>query len=80
MSCDAMLYAPGEHVCITGVYEVMHQGHRPPHQVWLWADEKFPRCLHCKGGVIFKFVRRAKEPICNHASTDEDFAGGVARA
>lgn len=75
-----MLYSPGELVCITGAYEVLHMGHRPPHQVWLFANEKFPRCRECRGNVIFKFLRRGTEPTCDHASTDEDFAGGTSPA
>lgn len=67
-----MLYTPGEHVCITGAYEVLHSRHRAPHDVWLFANEKFPPCRKCE--VIFKFVRRASEPTCDHASTDQDFA------
>ena len=71
-----MLYAPGESVLITGCYEAIHMEHRPPHQVWLLFNEEFPRCRHCGAGVIFKLVRRATEPICDLAGTDEDFAAG----
>lgn len=79
-SSTNMLNSPGEHVCITGAYEVLHQTHRLPHDVWLWADEKFPRCRQCGSAVIFKFVRRATEPTCDHAKADEDFADGVSAA
>lgn len=72
-----MLYSPGEDVLITGAYNAMHTGHRAPHEVWLCAHEKFPRCRQCKDAVIFKFVRRATQPTCDHASKDADFAGGV---
>ena len=75
MLCSrAMLYMPGDSVFITGAYEALHSGHRPPHQIWLLANEKFPKCKECGSGVIFKFVRRATEPTCDHASTDQDFA------
>ena len=70
----AMLYIPGEYICITGAYDVLHSGHRAPHQVWLLANEKFPRCRQCGSGVLFKFVGRASEPTCDHVSTDQDFA------
>lgn len=76
----AMTYMPGEHVCITGAYEVLHLGHRPPHQVWLCVDEKFPRCRQCDGNVLFRFVRRASEATCDHISTDQDFLGLIADA
>jgi hypothetical protein len=75
-----MLCVPGETVRITGVYDVLHFGHRPPHQVFLWQNEIFPRCRQCESNVIFKFVRGAIHPICDHISTDQDFAGGVPAA
>jgi hypothetical protein len=75
-----MLNTPGERVFITGAYEVMHLGHRPPHKVWLFANEEFPRCRQCRGNVIFKFVRRATEPTCDHISADEDFSCGTSAA
>lgn len=74
----AMIYIPGDEVFITGVYEVMHMGHRPPHQAWLFAGEKFPYCQQCGSNVLFKFIRRASEPTCSHINADQDFAGRVA--
>ncbi len=76
----AMLCVPGETVRIAGVYDVLHFGHRPPHEVFLWQDEIFPRCRQCGGNVIFKLLRGAIRPVCNHISADEDFAGGVSVA
>ena len=76
----ALINIPGDHVCITGAYEVLHRGHRLPHEVWLRADEKFPRCQQCGSNVLFKFVRRASEPTCDHISADQDFLGRVADA
>ena len=75
-----MFYSPGESVLITGAYDAMHADHRPPHQVWLFAHEQFPRCKECGKGVIFKLVRRATAPTCDHASTDEDFAADTSAA
>jgi hypothetical protein len=72
-----MIYIPGNHVCITGAYEVLHSGHRPPHQVWLCVNEKFPRCRQCSSNVQFKFVRRASERTYEHISADQDFVGEV---
>jgi hypothetical protein len=66
-----VLNMPGDHVCITGAYEALHGGHRPPHQVWLRANEKFPRCRQCS--VVFKFVGRASAPTCDHIGSDRDF-------
>jgi hypothetical protein len=75
-----MLCVAGEHVRITGVYEALHFGHRPPHEIFLWQHEIFPRCRQCGGNVIFKLVRGALQPICDHLSADEDFVGGVSAA
>ena len=75
-----MLYFPGDHVCITGAYEVMHGGHRPPHEAWLVAEETFPRCRQCGTAVIFKFGRRATKPTCDHISSDQDFLTSVTEA
>lgn len=75
-----MLCVPGENVRISGVYDVLHFGHRPPHQVFLWQAEIFPRCRHCGANVIFKLIRGAIHPVCDHISADEDFAGGVSVA
>jgi hypothetical protein len=75
-----MIYIPGHHVCITGIYDVLHSGHRPPHQVWLRVEEKFPRCRQCGSKVSFKFVRRVSEPTCDHIIADPDFLVPVADA
>lgn len=68
-----MLYVAGEHVCISGVYQVVHLGHRPPHEVWVRAEETFPHCHSCGDKVIFKFMGRATEQLCEHISSDRDF-------
>lgn len=75
-----MLCVPDEHVRTTGVYEVLHFGHRSPHEVFLWQHEIFPRCRQCERNVIFKLVRAAIHPTCDHVSADKDFAGGVSVA
>lgn len=79
-SCHSMIYIPGDCVCITGAYEALHSGHRPPHQVWLRAEEKFPHCRHCGSNVLFKFACRATEPTCDHISADQDFVDLIAEA
>lgn len=75
-----MLCVPGENVRITGVYDVLHFGHRPPHQIHLFQHEVFPKCRHCGSNVIFKLVRGTIQPECDHISTDEDFVGGISAA
>ncbi len=68
-----MLCVPDEPVRVSGVYEALHFGHRPPHQVFLWQHEIFPRCRQCERNVIFKLVRVAIHSACDHVSADEDF-------
>ncbi len=68
-----MLFVPGERVRITGVYEVLHQGHRAPHQGFLSEGDRFPDCQRCGGNVIFRLVRPVKELTCNHVNADEGF-------
>jgi hypothetical protein len=75
-----MLCVPDEHVRVAGVYEALHFGHRPPHQVFLFQHEIFPRCRQCGSNVIFKLVRAAIRPTCDHISADKDFATGVSAA
>ena len=69
-----MLKVPGEIVHLTGIYEVIHLGHRGTHEALLWTDERFPQCRQCKDGVIFSFVR---EPYVSeavqHITADPDF-------
>ena len=79
ISDTLMLCVPDEHVRITGVYEALHFGHRPPHEVFLWQHEIFPRCRQCERNVIFKLVRAAIHPVCDHVSADEDFRAGLVR-
>ena len=74
---EALLYVPGERVRTTGVYEILHQGHRAAHEAFLWQDDAFPRCQQCGGSVIFRLVLPARAPVCEHVSADQDFSGGV---
>ena len=43
----------------SGIYRVMHAGHRLPHEVTLLAGQVFPRCSKCKDYVQFEVVRHA---------------------
>ena len=72
---DALLYLPGERVRVTGVYEILHSGHRASHGALLWEDDSFPPCRRCGRNVIFRLVNPAKEPIGEHVSADRDFTG-----
>ncbi len=55
------LYKPGEIVPKAGIYEVLHQGHREPHEASLNASEVFPVCKICGAQVRFQLVMRVSE-------------------
>lgn len=82
-SCDMlarffMLSIPGEHVRISGVYQLVHLRHRSPHETFLWAGERFPCCRECGANVVYQFLRWATGG--EHISEDEDFARGETAA
>ncbi len=47
----------GDIVPQSGIYRVVHEGHRLPHLVTLLAGEKFPRCSRCDDKVHFEVVQ-----------------------
>jgi len=49
-------HKPGETVQKPGIYRVLHQRHRRPHEVSLRADETFPPCTKCGIRVRFELV------------------------
>ena len=58
----------GQEVPETGIYRVVHSGHRLPHEVTLLAGQTFPRCSKCQDAVEFEVVRHAP-----HIETDLGF-------
>ena len=52
-------FSTDETVPESGIYRVMHEGHRLPHEVTLLAGQIFPRCSKCKDRVQFEVVRHA---------------------
>jgi hypothetical protein len=50
------LSKPGELVPKAGIYKVLHQGHRAPHEVSLKVNDTFPACNHCGAKVRFELV------------------------
>jgi hypothetical protein len=46
-----------EEIPESGVYRVVHAGHRVNHEVLLLAGEKFPRCSRCDRNVHFELLR-----------------------
>lgn len=45
----------------TGIYRVIHDQHRLPHEVILFEGERFPRCSRCNDRVRFVMVYPAAE-------------------
>jgi len=63
------IYAAGETIPESGIYEVMHEGkHRVEHESVLVKGDPFPHCDTCRDRVRFRVVRTA--PYIFH---DEDF-------
>lgn len=63
-------YAPGHLVPISGIYIVVHDGHRAEHEVLAIRGEEFPSCRVCKENVRFY----VGQPI-PHMTHDFDLAG-----
>ena len=62
-------YRPGEAAPAAGIYEVLHEGHRDPHQAILLAGEIFPACRTCKDAVRFRIARET-----DHVQADTDLS------
>ena len=63
------IYAAGETIPESGIYEVMHQdNHRTMHESVMVKGDPFPHCDTCDARVRFRVVRTA--PYIFH---DEDF-------
>lgn len=48
------MYKTGQIVPESGIYRVVHAGHRLPHEVTLLRGESFPRCAKCADQVEFE--------------------------
>ena len=66
----AQEFKPGEKVPSSGVYRVLHKGHRDEHDATLREGEQFPICTVCDQNVRFRLVQSAKM-----IDRDEDFVG-----
>lgn len=55
----AMSFRTGQKVPESGIYRVIHSGHRLPHEVTLLKDQQFPRCSKCSDSVEFQVVALA---------------------
>jgi hypothetical protein len=63
-------YKPGQVAPTSGIYTVIHQEHRPPHEVLAIRGEEFPSCRGCKDQVRFEVA----SPI-PHMMHDFDLTG-----
>ena len=50
-------FKPGETVSESGVYTVVHDGHRQKHSATIFKGEKFPQCARCGDNVRFVLLR-----------------------
>jgi hypothetical protein len=66
----AQEFKPGENVPSSGVYRVLHKGHRNGHDATLREGEQFPTCAVCEREVRFRLVQSAKL-----IDRDVDFVG-----
>jgi hypothetical protein len=53
------MFKTGQNVPESGIYRVVHGGHRLPHEVTLLKGEAFPRCSKCADQVEFEPVSLA---------------------
>ena len=68
-SPEKKAYRPGETAPVSGIYDVVHDGHRATHTAVLLKDEIFPPCRTCKDKVRFTLGRHA-----DHVSGDQDLS------
>jgi len=63
---------PGQLAPISGIYHVVHDGHRQDHEVVAIRGEEFPLCRICQGNVQFHIAK-----VASHMTHDRDLAGSV---
>lgn len=63
-------FGPGDLVRESGIYRVIHDGHRPVHAVCAIKGDTFPDCRRCKQQVRFELWMEA-----DYLNQDWDLAG-----
>jgi hypothetical protein len=53
---------PGELCTRGGIYQVIHQAHRMPHNVLVRKGDRLPRCTGCGQAVRFRLIKQVEEP------------------
>jgi hypothetical protein len=69
-SRDRRFYRPGQIVPVSGIYTVIHQAHRDPHEALAIRGEEFPFCRICRDEVQFQVAH-----VVPHVTHDFDLAG-----
>ena len=49
-------YKPGDLVTVSGIYRIVHDGHRRPHECVLVVGQRFPDCRQCDDRVRFELI------------------------
>jgi hypothetical protein len=66
MRGQKLLFRTGELIPESGIYRVIHDAHRLPHEVTLFSDQAFPRCSKCKDAVKFELIHAATDLLNEH--------------
>jgi hypothetical protein len=59
-------FRTGELIPESGIYRVIHEAHRLPHEVTLFSEQRFPRCAKCKDAVKFELIHAATDLLNEH--------------
>jgi hypothetical protein len=54
---EPTLFKTGETILHSGIYRVVHDKHRVPHEVTLLRGQVFPKCSKCQDAVVFEVLR-----------------------
>ncbi len=63
---------PADSAPVSGIYRVVHNLHRAPHEIVVLCGEELPTCRSCKFDVTFTLVEAVE-----HVTHDMDFAGSI---
>ena len=69
-SQTARPYKPGEMVPVSGIYSVVHERHREPHDALAIRGDEFPLCRVCRDRVRFHVAH-----VLPHVTHDFDLTG-----
>lgn len=61
MPANQTQFRCGEKILESGIYRVVHEKHRLPHEVTLLSGQLFPRCIKCEDSVYFELLRSAPD-------------------